>query len=177
MTMQKEKGRIHLYYGGGKGKTTAAVGSAVRALGQGLDVLFVQFLKDDGSGELEPLRKLGAEVLCGPAKQKFTFLMDETEKLECARQQNARLRQAMTWAEGKPGAMIILDEVVDAAQLGFLPLKELCRWLDDCREAEIILTGHSAPQWAAERADYVTCMGCEKHPYQQGQPARRGVEY
>lgn len=177
MMMQQEKNRLHLYYGNGKGKTTAAVGSAVRALGQGMQVLFVQFLKDDSSGELEPLRKLGAEVLCGPPQQKFTFLMDEAEKRECAGQQTARLGQAMAWAEDKPGAMVILDEAVDAAELGFLPVEELCRWLDACREAEIILTGHSAPPWAAERADYVTCMGCEKHPYQQGQPARRGVEY
>ena len=177
MKIQQNENKLHLYYGDGKGKTTAAVGSAVRALGQGMDVLFVQFLKDDSSGELEPLRKLGAEVLCGPAKQKFTFLMDEAEKLECARQQAGRLGQAMAWAESRRDAMIILDEAVDAAELGFLPVEKLCRWLDACREAEIILTGHSAPQWAAERADYVTCMGCEKHPYQQGQPARRGVEY
>ena len=177
MKMQQNEYKVHLYYGSGKGKTTAAVGSAVRALGQGMNVLFVQFLKDDSSGELEPLRKLGAEVLCGPPQQKFTFLMDEAEKRECTKQQTARLGQAMAWAKGKTDAMVVLDEAVDAAQLGFLPLTEFCSWLDAGREAEVILTGHSAPPWAAERADYITCMGCEKHPYRQGQPARRGIEY
>lgn len=73
-------GLIHLYYGNGKGKTTAAMGLAVRALGCGRRVVIVQFLKGGATGELEPLQTLGATFYRGKAGQKFVFQMNEEEK-------------------------------------------------------------------------------------------------
>ena len=77
-----DRGLVHLYCGPGKGKTTAAMGLAVRALGQGLRVTVVQFLKSGTSGELEPLRRLGATVFSGKAGTKFVSQMTEAEKQE-----------------------------------------------------------------------------------------------
>lgn len=73
-------GLIHLYHGDGKGKTTAAMGLAVRALGCGRRVVIVQFLKGGATGELEPLQTLGATFYRGKAGQKFVFQMNEEEK-------------------------------------------------------------------------------------------------
>ena len=73
-------GLVHLYWGDGKGKTTAAMGLALRALGHGRRVVVVQFLKDGTSGELDGLRRLGAKVFSGPAGLPFVFQMDEEER-------------------------------------------------------------------------------------------------
>lgn len=88
-----ERGMVHLYCGDGKGKTTAAMGLALRALGAGMRVAVVQFLKDGHSSELAPLEKLGAAVFSGGCGSKFVFQMDQQEKEETRRQQDALLRR------------------------------------------------------------------------------------
>ena len=167
----------HLYYGSGKGKTTAAAGLALRALGQGGQVVFAQFLKNGCSGELEPLRRLGAQVLSGPPDQKFTFAMTEEEKAESARIQQDILARAIRLAGERPGCLLVLDEGVDAAEKGFLPRQSLAPLLEGEARWEVVFTGHSAPGWLAERMDYLTRMEAEKHPYRQGLGARAGIEY
>ena len=91
------KGYLHLYWGDGKGKTTAAAGLALRALGQRLPTVFLQFLKDGQSGELEPLRRLGAAVLSGEPGMKFVFQMTEAEKAKLKARQDRMLREAVSW--------------------------------------------------------------------------------
>ena len=76
----EQMGLLHLYYGDGKGKTTAAMGLALRALGSGKKVVIVQFLKGGKSGEIPLLEQLGATVYRGKAGQKFVFQMNEAEK-------------------------------------------------------------------------------------------------
>ena len=90
-----EKGLLHLYWGEGKGKTTAAVGLAVRALGCGRRVTFVQFLKDGSSHELAPLRRLGAAVFSEMEDSKFVFQMTPEEKAAARIQQTELLRRAL----------------------------------------------------------------------------------
>ena len=87
-------GLIHLYHGDGKGKTTAAMGLAVRALGCGRRVVIVQFLKGGATGELEPLQTLGATFYRGKAGQKFVFQMNEEEKAATRALQTENLRRA-----------------------------------------------------------------------------------
>ena len=105
-----EKGLVHLYCGDGKGKTTAAMGLALRALGQGMRVAVVQFLKNGTSGELEPLKKLGAAVYSGQPGAKFTFQMNAEEKAQATKENNARLAEALQ----QPCDLLILDEICAA---------------------------------------------------------------
>ncbi len=167
----------HLYYGTGKGKTTAAAGLALRVLGRGGQVVFAQFLKNGQSGELEPLRRLGALVLSGPSDQKFIFAMTEEERAACARLQQSILARALDLAKARPGCLLVLDEGVDAAEKGFLPRESLAPLLEGSARWEVVFTGHSAPSWLADRVDYLIRMEAEKHPYRQGIGAREGIEY
>lgn len=170
---------LHVYYGDGKGKTTAAIGLAVRALGCGQTVCLVQFLKGRGTGEVVFLEKTpGITILRGKTAACFTFQMNEAQKAECA------VRQAEIFAEGMAMArqgrcdLLILDEVLDAARLGFLPEDALRKLTGEAAlAAEVVVTGRGPAPWLLEAADYVTHMVKEKHPYDRGIAARRGVEY
>ena len=108
-----EQGLLHLYYGDGKGKTTAAMGLALRALGSGKRVVIVQFLKGGNSGEIPLLAKLGAEIYRGKAGQKFVFQMNEAEKAATRELQNRNLRNAMA----RLADLLVLDEAGSAWEL------------------------------------------------------------
>ena len=169
-----DKGLLHLYWGEGKGKTTAAMGLAVRALGAGLQVSIVQFLKNGQSGELVPLKNLGAVIYTGEAGTKFVSQMTEEEKETVRKRQNEQLLEALA----SPCDMLILDEACAALELGMIDEKLLQRAvLERPFAREVILTGRSPAQWMKDAADYSTEMVCHKHPYDKGIMARRGVEF
>ncbi|MDO4803601.1 MAG: cob(I)yrinic acid a,c-diamide adenosyltransferase [Lachnospiraceae bacterium] len=107
---------IHLYYGDGKGKTTAAMGLALRALGHGMKVVVVQFLKNGKSGELIPLVELGAKVFSGKPQTKFFREMSEAEREEARQVNNENLRKALSI----PCDLLILDEACAACRLGMV---------------------------------------------------------
>ena len=106
-------GLLHLYYGDGKGKTTAAMGLALRALGSGKRVVIVQFLKGGQSGEIPLLEQLGATVYRGKAGQKFVFQMTPEEKAATCELQNQNLAAAMA----APADLLVLDEAGSAEEL------------------------------------------------------------
>ena len=106
-------GLLHLYYGDGKGKTTAAMGLALRALGSGKRVVIVQFLKGGQSGEIPLLEQLGAKIYRGKAGQKFVFQMNEAEKAATRDLQNKNLAAALA----QPCDMLVLDEAGSAWEL------------------------------------------------------------
>ena len=169
-----EQGLLHLYYGDGKGKTTAAMGLALRALGSGKRVVVVQFLKGGKSGEIPLLEQLGAKIYRGKAGQKFVFQMNEAEKAATRALQNENLKQAMA----QPADLLVLDEAGSAWELDMADkalLKEAV--LHRPAEQECVLTAHQPPQWMLDAADYVTEMKCHRHPYQKGIAARKGIEY
>ncbi len=169
-----DKGLIHLYWGEGKGKTTAAVGLAVRALGHGRRVAVVQFLKDGTSGELEPLRRLGAAVYSGGGCGKFTAQMTPEEREDTARQNTEHLRRALE----VPCDLLILDEACAAWRLDMADRELLRRAvLERPQGREVVLTGREPAPWMREAAHYSTEMRCHRHPYQEGVPAREGVEF
>lgn len=169
-----EKGLVHLYWGGGKGKTTAAMGLAVRALGRGLRVTVVQFLKDGGSGELAPLERLGAAVYSGVPGTKFVFQMTEAEKAKTRALHTGLLRQALA----RPCDLLILDEACAACQLDMIDQALLQKAvLERPAGREVVLTGREPADWMQQAADYSTEMRCHKHPYEEGIPAREGVEF
>ena len=169
-----ENGLLHLYYGDGKGKTTAAMGLALRAIGSGKRVVIVQFLKGGTSGEIPMLEQLGAQVYRGKARQKFVFQMNDAEKAATRALQNENLQKAMA----QPADLLILDEAGSAWELDMVD-KALLQQAVRTRPAgqECVLTAHQPPQWMLDEADYVTEMKCRRHPYQKGVAARKGIEY
>ena len=169
-----ENGLLHLYYGDGKGKTTAAMGLALRAIGSGKKVVIVQFLKGGTSGEIPMLEQLGAKVYRGKAGQKFVFQMNDAEKAATRALQNENLQKAMA----QPADLLILDEAGSAWELDMVDkalLKEAV--LHRPAGQECVLTAHRPPRWMLDEADYVTEMKCRRHPYQKGVAARKGIEY
>lgn len=169
-----DNGLVHLYWGEGKGKTTAAMGLAVRALGAGRRVTILQFLKSGTSSELAPLAKLGAVILSGKADAKFVFQMDEEEKAATRAVQNANLLAALD----APCDLLVLDEACAACQLDMVDQALLKRAvLERPQGREVVLTGRSPAPWMLEAADYSTEMTCRRHPYDRGVPARKGVEF
>lgn len=170
----ERSGLLHLYYGDGKGKTTAAMGLALRALGSGKKVVVLQFLKGSKSGEVLLLEQLGAKIYRGKAGQKFVFQMNEEEKAATRQLQNANLAAAVA----DEADLLILDEAGSAWELDMVD-KALLQKAVLARPAgqECVLTAHAAPQWMLDAADYVTEMKCRRHPYQKGIAARQGIEY
>jgi cob(I)alamin adenosyltransferase len=167
---------VQVYTGGGKGKTTAAVGLAVRAAGQGLCVKFVQFLKGRESGELASLRKLdNIELMRVSKNTKFFGQLSEKEKADMRAEAEAALLAIGRWL-GKAD-IVVLDEALGALHCGILKAEELKAIIDLRGGTEIVLTGRDAPEEIIKAAHLVTEMKEIKHYYNEGTPARRGIEY
>ena len=170
----ESKGLIHLYWGDGKGKTTAAMGLALRALGAGERVVIVQFLKGAATGEIPLLEQLGAKIYRGKAGQKFVFQMNAAEKAETRRMQTENLQAALT----ENADLLILDEACAAWQLDMADKTLLQQSvLQKPAAQELVLTGRDPADWMRRAADYNTEMHCHRHPYEQGTSARKGVEF
>ncbi len=173
------KGLIHLYYGYGKGKTTAALGLALRAAGSGKKVVIVQFLKETNTSELKSFASIpNVTILRGTAAKGFVRDMTSDQREETKRIQNENLRSALDAVAAGSCDLLILDEALDAYQLGML---EPGLFWDTVRnkpeELELVVTGHKPDQQLIEAADYVTEMTKVKHPYDNGVFARKGIEF
>lgn len=172
-----EQGLIQVYTGEGKGKTSAATGLAVRALGQGLRVLLVRFLKpqEPASGEILFLQGTpGLEILTAGVG----IIDRPVDPPVVARSVVATFERARQKMAEEKFDLLILDEINNVLHRGYLPLQEFLAFLDGRPEGlEIVLTGRNAPAAVLERAHLVTRMTAEKHPLQQGIPARRGIEF
>lgn len=172
-----KKGLVQLYYGNGKGKTTAAVGQAVRAAGRGLKVLFTGFLKTDDSGELTVLRKT-PNITVGdfPPVLPFYFMMSDKEKEQYNRYAAAVFADAKKRAEEFD--VIVMDEVADAVSLGIIPEATLTDFMKNKPDSlELVLTGHSVSDALCSAADYVSEVKAIKHPFDSGVAARKGIEF
>ena len=167
---------IHVYHGDGKGKTTAAMGLALRMLAAGRRVVVVQFLKDGESGEARLLAEhFGVPVFAGKVSDKFTWSMTSEELAATCELHDGNLASALAELEGAHEGLLVLDEALDALSKG---LVDEDRALDmSARGVEVALTGRAPSRKIVEKADYITEMRCEKHPYSQGICAREGVEY
>lgn len=163
---------VHLYYGDGKGKTTAAVGQAVRARGCGLNVAVVRFLKGAPSGEVDPLEKLGIEVFSCAGNTKFVWNMNEEEKRTVTERHNGILSRAL----GLGCDMLVLDELCDAYGCGLINGGKVGGLLKH-PPCELVITGHDPDGIFFEAADYVTEMKKIAHPFDLGAAARKGIEY
>lgn len=176
------KGLIHIYHGDGKGKTTAAIGLAVRAAGTGIPVVIVRFIKTDRSGELASLERLpGVQVIPTEKNFKFTIYMSDEEKAEarvlCTRMMERAFAKALELA-AEGNVLLVMDEILDAVNSCFVAKERLMEWLEQrSEEVEVVMTGRNPAEELKELADYITEMKKEKHPYDRGIMARRGIEY
>lgn len=175
--MADVKGCLHIYCGDGKGKTTASVGLAVRAAGHGMKVLFCQCMKDGSSSEVEMLEKLGITYRCCTERFGFFWNMTEEQK-ERAGQAYTRLFEDVTrTAEEEKYDLLVIDEFMSAYNHGLICQKTALAFLTHRPEhLEVVLTGRDPGEELIELADYVTEMRKVKHPFDQGIPARKGIE-
>ena len=170
---------IHVYFGDGKGKTTAAVGLAARAAGNNMRVMFAQFLKTDGSGERLSLEKLESVMLTPcPRELKFTFEMDEQEKQQTANLYRGLFERSVAAALAQRFDMIILDEIFDAVNEGFLSEADVFEFIANAPSSmEIVMTGRNPSERFLDAADYITEFRKIKHPYDRGVSGRKGIEF
>lgn len=170
-----EPGYVHVYTGDGKGKTTAALGLALRAAGAGWRVFFAQFIKGMSYSELSALEPLFDSITIRQFGQ-ACFVDREPEKVDFdfAERGLGECRKAAVSGEYK---LVVLDEANVAVAFGLLPLDDLIA-LIDCKHSsvELVITGRWAHRRVIERADLVTEMQEIKHYYQQGVIARAGIE-
>lgn len=166
---------LHYYYGNGKGKTSAAVGAAVRAAGQGFKVLFVQFFKNGSSGEVEPLKKLGVQYACSAEPYSLHHAPTKPEQERLAAAYQSLLQSALN--QSQSFGLIVLDEAGDLPGLNLLPAKRLQALLAGAKNCEIVVTGHRPVAELCAIADYITAFNAVCHPFERGVTARRGVEF
>jgi len=171
-----EKGLVQVYTGNGKGKTTAAFGLALRAVGRGLKVYVIQFIKGGFDyGELYVVDNLQGLTLKAFGKGKF--IVGKPEEADIVQAQEA-LKLAKEVVNSSKYDLVILDEVNVALGLGLIGLDEVLRLVrEKPAHVELVLTGRNAPDEILQVADLVTEMREVKHPYSKGVPARKGIEY
>jgi cob(I)alamin adenosyltransferase len=171
------QGFIHVYTGDGKGKTTAALGLALRAAGAGLRVLFAQFVKGMRYSEVSALERLSDLVTMRQyGRSCFIRKRPEREDIDAARAGLDEIR-AMFDRGGDGYRLFILDEANIATHFDLFSADELLDLLDrKPRGAELVITGRKADPRVLERADLVTEMREVKHYYAKGVEARTGIE-
>lgn len=170
-------GLIHLYCGDGKGKTTAALGLALRAAGAGKQVVFTQFFKDGSSSEMKPLAALpGVRVFHADTVRGFYRNMTPSQREQAGKDYTALFRQVTQAAQ--EADLLILDEIVSACNRGVVPEKLVTDFLrEKPARLEVVLTGRNPSAALLELADYVTEMRKLRHPFDRGIGARKGIEF
>lgn len=172
------KGLVHIYTGNGKGKTTAAIGLGVRAVGSGMKVLMVQFLKGRSSGEENSIEKLKPNFELHKTKQidKFTWQLTPQEKEQMQETTKHLFDYALNQAQSKD--LIILDEIMAAITTGLIDVNQISDFIKNKpAQLELVLTGRNAPKELIELADYVSEINAVKHPMSKGIQARKGIEF
>ena len=167
----------HLYYGDGKGKTTAAMGLVLRWIGRGGKAVVAQFLKGADSGERLALQKF-PDVILLPVPEQMPFLWNMTpeEREQAAEAAQNLLYRSCELTDG--GTLLVLDELCGAVETGLIPEPMATEHLNQLpQKAEVVITGRNPPKKWLDWADYVTELRARKHPYECGITARQGVEY
>jgi len=172
-----EPGLIQVYTGDGKGKTTAALGLALRAAGWGLRTYIGQFMKGREYGELQAVQALAPLITIEQyGRNAFVHVTGGSPEDKAAAQQG--LRSASSAMLSGDYDIVVLDEINVTLHFKLLTLEDVLSLLDrKPPEVELILTGRRAPQELIDRANLVTEMREVKHPYHDGVEARRGIEH
>ncbi len=171
------KGLVQVYTGNGKGKTTAALGLALRAIGHGMKVFIIQFMKGKtGYGEQEAAARYAPNLTIFRAGREAFVSKAKPDPLDVKLAQDG-FSIAQRAVQNREHDIIILDEINTVIDYGLLPLPDLLQLIDSKPETvELILTGRNAHPKVLEKADLVTEMVERKHYYKRGIPARKGIE-
>lgn len=175
--MTDRKGMVQVYTGDGKGKTTAALGLALRASGQGLKVYVVQFMKGwPFYGELETVKHLPNVTLRQFGRPDFVNKQNpDPIDVHMAQEALAYARQVVLAGQHD---LVILDEINVALDFGLIKLADVLDLLEKRPpQVELVLTGRNAPAALIATADLVTEMLQIKHPFTDGVEARKGIEF
>jgi cob(I)alamin adenosyltransferase len=177
--MESGKGLLMVFTGNGKGKTSAALGVALRAAGQGLKVLMIQFIKGSWHyGELDSAGMLGGALEIRPMGRGFVKVGAEKPDPEDVRMAEEAWAAAVEAMHAAKYDMIILDELNYATNYGMLPIDRVLKDLAGRPEGlHVIATGRNAHPQLIEAADLVTEMKEIKHPFREGILAVRGIDY
>lgn len=173
------KGQIHIYTGEGKGKTTAALGLSMRAVGRDRKVLFVQFLKGQDTGEQYLMSKIPliTHVKLANARTFFHALTGEEQRSlieETEMEWESLYEQILNGGFD----LVVLDEIMAAMYLGIIPESKVMKLLQEKPfQMELVLTGRNAPDLISKEADLITEMRKIRHYYDQGILYREGTEY
>lgn len=172
------RGLVMVFTGDGKGKTTAALGMALRAWGHGMRVLVIQFVKSARveTGERLAAARLGERFVIKTLGEGFVFEGEDVERhREAARRALETAREAVQSGEYD---LVVLDEITHALKHGLITEEAVLALLAAKSPAvHLVLTGRDAPEAIVARADLVTEMRAVKHHYQRGVPAQKGIEY
>lgn len=171
-------GLIHIYEGDGKGKTSAGVGLSVRCAGSGQKVLYTQFLKDDHSNELKVLEQIAC-ITVERCKESFGFSFQMTPEVkEQAKQYyTEHFRKVTKQAVEGNYRLLVMDELIATYNLNMVEQSEVVEFLKKKpQELEVVMTGREPAKELVELANYVSRIVKVKHPFDQGIPARVGIE-
>jgi cob(I)alamin adenosyltransferase len=174
----KDLGLIHIYCGDGKGKSTASIGLMVRAAGNGLNVIFAQFLKNWKTGEIEALSNIpGIKILRSKKPFPFTDKMTDAHKAEITEIHNEILKEVIQLCENGECDVLVLDEIISTYSYNFIDKDLVDNFLKNRgKNIELIMTGRNPSPEFIEMADYVSEVKKIKHPFDKGVQARRGIE-
>ncbi len=191
--MARENGLVHVLTGDGNGKTTSAIGIAVRAASRGMKVAFVQFLKGGLSSELPALEKLGVTVVsrtkhCGRQKEHEAQLREKGHVTFCRDcfaingmdrlLVSAAFEKAKRMCTGGEYGLVVLDEIFWAMKEGLVGEADVLALIRArAQGCELVLTGRGATRAIEEASDYVTYVKKERHPFDKGVISRCGVDY
>lgn len=170
------RGLVQIYTGDGKGKTTAALGLALRALGAGLKIYLGQFMKKGTSGEIKALHHFHPHIIIRQyGSGRFVKARPTPADSKYAKKGVADLRRALL---SKKYDLVIADEINCAVKAGLVTVKEVLLLIDKKPSAvELVLTGRNASRQIVKRVDLVTEMRKIKHPFDRGEGGRRGIEF
>lgn len=190
-----EKGFVHVYTGDGKGKTTASIGLAYRAIGHGMKVFMVQFMKMGYTGEILnsirydlPIKIESFNVICPNQTQHEKEIREGTFMGYCrecfvpnefdTEMANKGFEEGKKAVESGEYDLVIFDEINVAMNKKLISPTHVLQMVEaKPAHVEIVFTGRNAPEEILERADYVTIMQLKKHPYMKGIYARKGIEF
>lgn len=171
-----DKGLVMIYTGDGKGKTTAAIGMAVRALGYGMRVAIIQFIKGPWPSGEESFLKKSKRCYFHKTGKGFTWDTKSIEQDKQTAQKGWKLARKYLLDSKKH--LVILDEINCCLEYGFLDLKEILKVLKaKPKMKHVLFTGRGAPTKLIKLADLVTEMKCVTHPYDQGIWAQKGIDF